>query len=604
MVNLKTSPVEYKTLSVMMSSMKHRGPDDEGVFIENGIGLGFVRLSILDLSPAGHQPMFSHDGKNVIVYNGEIFNYLEIKKELNEKGYLFRTGTDTEVLLAAYQEWGEKCLDKFNGMWAFAIYNRIEKTIFISRDRYGIKPLYYYSCDDYFVFASEIIPLLKIIKHKPSVNNQAIFDFLVFNRTDQYTTTMFDGIMKLRHGCNMKVDKSGTSISEWYNLNQHVKDTTRFRSPEEFRYLLSESIALRLRSDVPVGICLSGGLDSSSIASILIKDYNKAEIKTFSSVYGCGQTGDESVYINQFKNILPNMYFTTPDASTLLSDLTDYIRLHTEPVSDTGVYAQYKVMELAYGKVVVTLDGQGADEILAGYHYFFGNYFRELLRKKRIGKLSWELMFYILRHKSLFGLGSLMFNLISPAARTKVKYLEKRYLDSDFVATYKRGSYIAEDLYSADSLQAALLNHFEHKLEHLLKWEDKNSMRFSIEARMPFLDHRLVERTLALPADEIIKNGMTKYFLREAMKNTVPEEIRTRRDKIGFGTPNEDWFRTKPFRKNILELLHSEKLTARKIINPEKAMKIYTDHLNMKVNAAREIWKWINLEIWFREFVD
>ncbi len=603
-VNFNNNPVEESGIRKMMVSMKHRGPDDEGIFTDGSTGLGFVRLSILDLSQAGHQPMHSRDERYVIVYNGEIFNYIELREELEPKGYSFRTRSDTEVLLAAYQEWGERCLDRFNGMWAFVIYDRVTKSIFASRDRYGIKPFYYFICGEYFVFASEIVPLLKFIGIKPSANERAVFDFLVFNRTDQYSDTLFEGIKKLKHGCNLKIDRSGFREYEWYNLRQIVEKTDQFRTPGEFRNLLSDAVGLRLRSDVPVGVCLSGGLDSSSIASILINDYKKTDINTFSAVYGKGQTGDETEYITLYKDSLPNMFFTMPDANSLRADLAEYIRLHSEPVSDTGVYAQYKVMELASGKAVVTLDGQGADEMMAGYHYFFGSYFRELIRRHRFSTLVSEMISYMTRHRSLFGIGSFAFYMISPSLRTSLKYKEKKYINKEFAAVYGKDNALAEDLYSANTLQEALLNHFEFKLEHLLKWADRNSMRFSIEARMPFLDHRLVEKTLAMPGDALIKDGMTKHILREAMRGSLPEKIRLRKDKVGFGTPNEEWFRSENFKPFILDLLHSESFIGRGIIDSDMAGKVYSRHLSRKVNAAREIWKWINLELWFREFID
>lgn len=603
-INFNGAEVAESQLRSMMQAMKHRGPDDEGIFTDGSIGLGFVRLSILDLSQAGHQPMYSQDDRYVIVYNGEIFNYIELREELEPKGYSFRTRSDTEVLLAAYKEWGEECLDRFNGMWAFVIYDRIEKSIFASRDRYGIKPFYYYLCNEYIVFASEIQPLLKVIGIKPSANERAVFDFLVFNRTDQYGDTLFKGIKKLKHGCNLKIDKSGFREYEWYNLRQHVEQTDQFSSPEEFRDLLSNAIGLRLRSDVPVGVCLSGGLDSSSIVSILINDYKKTDINTFSAVYRKGQTGDETEYINLFKDDLPNMFFTMPDAQSLMADLADYIRLHSEPVSDTGVYAQYKVMELAAGKVIVTLDGQGADEMMAGYHYFFGSYFKELLRSFRFSRLISEMVSYMTRHGSMFGISSFVFYLISPSLRTRAKYKEKKYINKEFASVYGKDNSLADDLYSANTVQDALLNHFEFKLEHLLKWADRNSMRFSIEARMPFLDHRLVERTLAMHGDAFIKDGMTKHILREAMRGTLPEKIRLRKDKIGFGTPNEEWFRSEQFKPFILDLLHSDSFRGRGIIDADMAGKVYSRHLSRKVNAAREIWKWINLELWFREYID
>ncbi len=204
----------------------------------------------------------------------------------------------------------------------------------------------------------------------------------------------------------------------------------------------------------------------------------------------------------------------------------------------------------------------------------------------------------------MFGISSFVFYLISPSLRTRAKYKEKKYINKEFASVYGKDNSLADDLYSANTVQDALLNHFEFKLEHLLKWADRNSMRFSIEARMPFLDHRLVERTLAMHGDAFIKDGMTKHILREAMRGTLPEKIRLRKDKIGFGTPNEEWFRSEQFKPFILDLLHSDSFRGRGIIDADMAGKVYSRHLSRKVNAAREIWKWINLELWFREYID
>ena len=271
-INLNFQPVQGSSIRRMMQLQKHRGPDDEGLFIEENVGLGFVRLSIIDLSSAGHQPMYSYDNRFVIVFNGEIFNYIEIRNELSHVGFQFRTGTDTEVLLASYKHWGEDCLNHFNGMWAFVIYDRQEKNLFGSRDRFGIKPFYYYLTNDFLAFASEIPPLLSLIPGKPTADHQTIFDYLVFNRTDQTERTFFNEIKKLQHGHSFTLDhdkpinnKNLIEISRWYNLREKVNSANEFTSPDEYRELLSDAIRLRLRSDVPVGVCLSGGLDSSSI---------------------------------------------------------------------------------------------------------------------------------------------------------------------------------------------------------------------------------------------------------------------------------------------------------------------------------------------------
>ncbi|NOU48479.1 MAG: asparagine synthase (glutamine-hydrolyzing), partial [Bacteroidales bacterium] len=259
-INFNNSPVEENQLRVMMKKIKHRGPDDEGIFIDNNVGLGFVRLSILDLSPAGHQPMFSHDKRYIIVFNGEVYNYLEIRDELKHK-YAFETGTDTEVILAAYQEWGELCLDKFNGMFAFVIFDIKTKDIFGARDRYGIKPFYYYRDDRQFIFASEIKSILPLIDKK--ANDIAIYDYLLYNRTDHTDETFFQNIHKLQHGSYFKICNGKFDFFKWYVLNEKIINSEI--TTEEYRKLFNNSLALRLRADVPVGVSLSGGIDSSSI---------------------------------------------------------------------------------------------------------------------------------------------------------------------------------------------------------------------------------------------------------------------------------------------------------------------------------------------------
>jgi len=618
-INFNIQSVQEAPVRRMMQIMKHRGPDDEGIFLENNIGLGFVRLSIIDLSPTGHQPKFSQDERFVIVFNGEIYNYVELREDLIKEGVNFTSRSDTEVLLNAYIMWGEDCLHRFNGMWGFAIYDREKKTAFCARDRFGIKPFYYLHNAEYFAFCSEIPPLLSLLNKKPTPDNQTIFDFLVFNRTDQTERTFFSEIKKLQHGCKITIDidsreqipnpkflipKPPLNIKKWYDLREKVSQTEGFNNPAEFKKLFSSAIDLRLRSDVPVGVCLSGGLDSSSIVSVLLKDFEKKDLNTFSAVYDKGQYGDETEYIYEYKNLIKNMFFTKPNADSLADDLSQFVKAHGEPISSTSPYAQYKVMKLAHGKVVVTLDGQGADEELAGYHYFFGFYFKDLLIHGQIARLCSEMYYYLKVHYSLMGIKSFLFFMLPQNLRTKARVNEKGYLKTDFVNQFKNSNSIAGNLYSSKSLKDSLLDHFEYKLEHLLKWEDRNSMWFSLESRVPFLDYRLVEKTLATSGDWKIRKGMAKYILREAMNGILPEKIRSRRDKIGFVTPQDEWFREPVWQNIVNEVLRSESFMARNLINPVAAHKLYQNHLNQKVNAANEIWKWVHLELWFREFID
>lgn len=610
-IHLDCSPVPEPQIWDMIKAMKHRGPNDNGTFFEDGVGFGFVRLSILDLSPAGHQPMFSHDERYVIIFNGEIFNYIEIREELKAKGHQFRTQTDTEVLIQSYVEWGEDMLHKLNGMWTFVIYDRKEKTVFGSRDRYGIKPLYYCIDGNRLIFASEIPSILAVLGRKPTANQEALFDFLIFNRTDQNENTFFSEIKKVNHGCyfKMRVNPNEGSaaqafkIENWYDLRKELKEP--FKDPEEFREMFASSIALRLRSDVPIGVCLSGGLDSSSIVSTMIHDFDKRDVHTFSAIYGEGQFGDESKFIYLYKDELPNMHYIMPDDKTIMADIPLMVRAHAEPIASTGPYAQYKVMELAKDHVTVTLDGQGADEMLAGYHYFFGFHFKNLLLKGKLGTLASEMVQYYRKHRAVLGLMSFILFMLPAGVRARARAMEKGYIDEEFYAMHAaNANTIAGELYGSPTLQDALINHFEFKLEHLLKWEDRNSMWFSLEARVPFLDHRLVERTLTLPDEMIINEGMTKQILREAMKGRLPEPIRVRRDKIGFGTPHDEWFRTPAFQEYIRGIINSPSFASRGLVDVRKVKAIYEQHVRREGNHGKEIWKWIHLENWFQTFID
>lgn len=610
-IHLDRSPVPEPQIWDMIKAMKHRGPNDNGTFFEDGIGFGFVRLSIIDLSPAGHQPMFSHDERYVIIFNGEIFNYVELREELKAKGHQFRTKTDTEVLIQSYVEWGEDMLHKLNGMWTFVIYDRKEKTVFGSRDRYGIKPLYYAIDGNRLIFASEIPSILAVLGKKPTADQNALFDFLIFNRTDQDENTFFSEIKKVNHGCYFKMRvapsegpaQKAMKITKWYDLRKELKEP--FKDPEEFREMFVSSVALRLRSDVPIGVCLSGGLDSSSIVSTMIKDFDKRDVHTFSAVYGEGKFGDESKFIHLYKDELPNMHYIMPDDKTIMADIPEMVRAHAEPIASTGPYAQYKVMELAKNHVTVTLDGQGADEMLAGYHYFFGFYFKNLLLKGKVGGMASEMVSYYRKHRSMLGLISFILFMLPAGVRARARAMEKGYIDEEFYSAHSvNANSIAGELYGSATLQDALINHFEYKLEHLLKWEDRNSMWFSLEARVPFLDHRLVERTLTMPDNMIIRDGMTKHVLREAMKGRLPEPIRMRRDKIGFGTPHDEWFRTPAFQEYIRGIIHSPSFASRGLVDVKKVQSIYEQHVRKEGNHGKEIWKWLHLENWFNKFID
>ncbi len=600
-IELKGAPVYKQQLGNMLEAIKHRGPDDEGIFIDGAVGLGHVRLSIIDLSKAGHQPMFSNNNRYCIVFNGEIYNYIELREELKSH-YQFVSKTDTEVLLAAYIVWGEACLHKLNGDFAFVIYDTQDKTIFGARDRFGIKPFYYSQSTEKFIFASEINA---VIKEEPDrkVNEKVVFDYLVYNRTDTSHETFFQSVYKLKHGHCFTIKGGVVDIKRWYNLNERIQYPTPI-SKEAYREELKKAIGLRLRSDVPVGVCLSGGIDSSTLASVLYHDFSVKELKTFSAVFGKGNWADESPFIDVYRGTLKNMYTIQPDAEMFFNEFETFINSHGEPIPGVSPYCQYKVMQLAQGNVGVTLDGQGADEMLGGYTNFYGSYFKELLNGFKWLSLLKEASGYLKKNPSKDAYFYFVFYLLPDSMKG---YLGKRKYGSVNKAFYQQHSgisTISEDLYSPETLHDSFLEHFEYKLEHLLKWDDLNSMHFSVESRVPFLDHNFVEKTLSLPPDHILKSGITKYILRESVKDILPAKIYNRYDKKGFSTPSDDWFRSAKFQQFITELLNSDSFNKRGYFDVEDCKRKYQVHLSGKGNLSKDIWKWINLEIWMRNFID
>lgn len=602
-VSLKQQPVEKRRLQLMMKTLKHRGPDDEGIYSCDNIGLGHVRLSIIDLSYLGHQPMHDENGRFTIILNGEIYNYIELRQHLEGEGVLFSSSSDTEVLLKGFIHDGPAILDQLNGMFAFAIYDSVQKELFLARDRFGVKPLYYYFSDDEFIFASEIPAILSVYGKTSRANETAIFDYLAFNRTDQTDNTFFEGIKKLQHGHCISIRDGRISERCWYDLRKHVQGKTIQSDELSFRELMEDVIRLRLRSDVPVGVCLSGGLDSSTIVSIVSERLGRKDINTFSAIYESKYKADESSFINLYRDRLKNMFFTFPTEQSLLGDLYDFVETHAEPVPSTGPYAQYCTMRLASEHVTVTLDGQGADEALGGYHYFYGLYYKGLLKQFKIVTLIKEMIKYVSIHHSLYAFKAFAYFLLPSRLRIKAKVKERGYINPSFAKRF-RSSVIADKLYGSKSMKEALINHFEYKIEHLLKWDDRNSMRFSIESRTPFMDYRLIEYLLCSEDSAKIESGYTKSILRRSMKGILPEKIRMRRDKVGFATPEDVWFKSASFRPVIESILSSDSFRSRGIIDADKALALFKKHCDGVIMISKDIWKWINLELWYRRFID
>jgi asparagine synthase (glutamine-hydrolysing) len=601
---VSANQIEARALAGMAQSVRHRGPDGEGYVFFGGsnvvclggadtqrsvfelpaahrpiglidsqqdlggaphIAFAHRRLAILDLSPSGHQPMSYLDGRYWIIYNGEIYNHVELRDALQAEGYRFNSRSDTEVLLAAYARWGKSCLSRLNGMWALAIYDREQNELFLARDRFGEKPLYYWRAPDHmFAFASEIKQFTHLPGWAPRVNGQRAYDFLVYGLMDATDETMFQGVFQLLPGHRAILSPervlsiaAGTRIpsERWY-----TPEPTQFSggfeaAAVEFRERLVDSVRLRLRADVPIGSCLSGGLDSSSIVctirKLLGEGRAEGQQKTFSA---CSTVDlfDERKWVDiVVAETKVDAHVIYPSFDALLDDFFRITWHQDEPFGSTSIYAQWSVFkEAAASGVKVVLDGQGADEYLYGYPVFFGARLASLLKARRLLELCRE----ALAIRRMHGL----------SARDFVRYVAPHILPHgvDAILRYAGGGPKPSTWLNLTALRAAPINplhaHGLYKgsmaamaesmltslsLPMLLHWEDRDSMAHGIEARVPFLDHRLVEFVTGLPDDSKLQRGVTKRVLRRAMRNILPKSIAERRDKLGFVTPESVWLR-------------------------------------------------------------
>jgi asparagine synthase (glutamine-hydrolysing) len=570
------------TLTRMTTALRHRGPDDEGFLLagpgwarpyagpdtvpalshprlpgqapaDAQVALGHRRLSIVDLSPGGHGPMASPDGALWVTYNGEIFNYVELRQELRRAGHDFRTASDTEVLLAAYAEWGPSALDRFNGMWAFALYDARSGTLFCARDRFGVKPFHYWQGDGVFAFASEIKGLLAGDGVGARVRDAAVYAFLAEGALDESERTFFEEVRSLPggHSLTVRVADGSAVIRPWYHLPE---DAERPGEAAELRDLLEDAVRLRLRSDVDVGTCLSGGLDSSSIVALTARlrpEDARGAHRSFTITYQDAGL-DETPHVDAVVAATGvGSRRATPTGADLLRDLPALVRAQDEPFPSAGVYSQWRVMRLAAEDgVKVLLDGQGGDEVLAGYDYHYGPYLAEVASTRgwRVAWAEARRAHAVTGRPASFYAGLLAYHALPvPGA------LRRRA-----VAAWASHGRVPEGLLAPEGNGRAETRSERHRprrrlaaerranllqtsLPALLRYEDRNSMAFSVEARTPFLDVRLVERALALPASALIREGWTKAILRDAMAGLLPEPVRRRRDKLGFATPEKRW---------------------------------------------------------------
>jgi asparagine synthase (glutamine-hydrolysing) len=593
-------------------------PSTDNADIHDHIAFGHRRLSIIDLSPAGHQPMSYQNDRFWIIYNGEIYNYLEIRDELIIKGYEFVSHSDTEVILAAYIEWGKDCLNHFNGMWSFLIYDMAEQVLFGSRDRFGIKPFYYwFSPKGFLAVASEIKAFTVLPGWNPQVNAQRAYDFLVHGLGDHTSETMFAGVFQLQAGQAFEITVSelgdALPVYQWYTVPD-VKCTGSEREAiETFRTVLGNAVRIHLRSDVPVGSCLSGGLDSTSIVSIIhafLAGQKDAHQTTFSA-YSTDPRWDEREFIEtvlQEKKI--NGFFCYPEVYNLFNALPDMIWHQDEPFRSTSIYAQWAVMELVRTHdIKVILDGQGSDEIIAGYHPFLCINQADLLLRFHWIRLVREILAARRRHHipvplQVRDIGYYLCEITDPG-RFLLKKKNREKLSPSWLNNKKLRAVPSlppkiQRRRGQDNVTAYCeMATFSTILPFLLHYEDRNSMAHSIESRVPFLDVRFVEFLLNIPPRFKIRDGVTKRILRQAMDGIIPDRIRDRMDKLGFATPEEVWMTTESstlFRNSLEEAVASSD----GILTPE-TLDLFDDMVAGKTPFNEAIWrmiifgKWMNL---------
>lgn len=501
----------------------------------------------------------------------------------------------------AYSIWGTKCPEHIEGSFSFVLYDKDKDIFYGARDRYGIVPFYYAITNEGILYSSDLDWLSQQDGVDISPDDSTIFDYLVFNRTDHCERTFFKGIKKLLHGHCFTVKDGEMEITRWYNLKEAVGKAKPFSSPQELRECLTKVIKNQIGDNQCFAVSLSGGLDSSTIASLIVKELGHHELNTYSAVYDNEHRADESKYIKEFEPIIQNMHYAHPTLESFITEIDDFIGTQVEPCPTFSPYAQYKVLEKAKDQADFIFDGQGADEEMAGYSYAYGFYFKELLLNKQFRRLFHEIRTYCKVQHSIYCLKTAIYFLLVPnRLKTYTRARTRKDIAKEF---YKKNkSSFAKSLYGSSSLQDSCINHFEFKLEHLLKWGYNNTQHWGLHGCQPFLDKEIVERLLATDNEMKLKNGYTKSILRDAMKGVMPEKIRLRTDKVGFATPQDEWLKSDIMKPLIKDIIDSESFASRTYFNVKQVRKMYEEHCNGKKNYSKNIWKWVNLELWLRKY--
>lgn len=608
-------------ISLMLSSMEHRGPDDEGTWQNSTCVLGHKRLAIIDLK-RGKQPISNENETVWITFSGCIYNYLELAQILRQKGHRFKTYTDTEIIVHAYEEYGERCVDKFIGMFAFAIWDENKKELFCARDRFGIKPFYYYQNSATFVFASEIKALLASGIVKPEAFIPAIQEYLTF-QAPLSSKTLFKDIHRLLPGHYMITDARGCIVKtkQYWDITFDSDDNhDEDYFIDRFQLLLHDAVKIRMRSDVPLGSYLSGGLDSSLVACLATQHYSGGgTCKMFNGAFDEGKNFNETDYARSVAEFIDTKFYQVlPDAESFQDTIEKIIYYMDEPAAGPGVFPQFMVSRLASQHVKVVLSGLGGDEIFIGYARYLVGYLEECL-KGAIEKTAETGTFAAT-------LSSIIPSL--PMLKQYTPMLKSFWADGLFESQEKRYFRLmnrcsaSEKIFNLDvnvsvnqkqeqfnkifngSNATSFLNkmlYFDMKihLPALLHVEDRTSMAWGVESRMPLLDHRICEFFTRIPVAMKFKYGQPKYLFKKAIKNIIPKKILNREDKMGFPVPIQKWYRNE-LKDFIHDILLSKRAGQRGIFDNAMLEQAIVNEQNF----GRAVWGALSLELWFRTFID
>lgn len=618
---LQRLPGLDERLAGALHAMRRRGPDDRGYVLHETargvVALGHTRLSIIDLSSAGHQPMQSANGRYAIIFNGEIYNYRELRAELNGLGHVFVSDADTEVLLAAWQQWGRACLPRLIGMFAFVVLDEEAQRLTCVRDAFGIKPFFYSLEQNCFLFASEIAAVKALMGGRVKLDWQRAYDYLVHGDYDSGERTFLDGVLHLLPGHLLELDLSGAvsaSPERWWTPSVANSSELSFsQAVEQVRELFLSNIRFHLRSDVPLGAALSGGIDSSAVVCAMRHVAPDLPIHTFSYVAQDSALSEEAWVdkVNGHVGAVPHKVRVS--GVELAQDLDDMIAAQGEPFGSTSIYAQYRVFRLAreHG-VTVTLDGQGADEMLAGYNGFPGHRIRSLLETGRLNA-AWHFLDQWADWPGRSRLGGIK-RAVGAMSEGPLHEMLRNLNGMGSTPKWLKAGVLAErGVAQCYPLQPSpwgqrgrrVMGELAHSLTRnglpaLLRHGDRNSMRFSVESRVPFLTLPLVELLLSLPESYLISaGGETKHVFRAAMRGIVPDDVLDRRDKIGFATPEQQWLLgMAPTVRHWL----SEDIEL-PFLDQAEILRQFDQMIAGRQAFSWQAWRWVNFYRWYASFM-